>query len=516
MAKTRHFAAAWWAGTAAIFVLLPSAVVLGEPPTAAGAGDAAGAAATAAAQVEPLLRGPIHEAFAAPTVVEATPAMIVPKKPPKPIDEIPPDVRPKGDRIQWIPGYWAWDDEDKDFFWMSGVWRDAPPGRRWVPGYWAQTESGWQWNSGLWADAGAAAIGYQPLPPKSLESGPNSNSPGANSIWVPGCWVYRQSQYRWRPGFWTEGHPGWAWTPDHYLWTPGGAVFVGGYWDLPLDNRGLLFAPVAVRGAVYTAAGFRYTPNVVIEPSRILTHLFIRANYHHYYFGDYYGNGYGTLGIYPWLQFRNPHLGFDPLLSYYTWTDARRGVNFVARLLADNQLLLKAPVLRPPRTLGDLNRFLATNQITDDLDRMVLGRPLGDVLASPAAANRLVRLTADQRKSLIGEIDATRRLSVARLDLEHGLIHPVGSEVARPVASVLHLPVLERPLGAASPIIRGQAPDEQPGSPAPGGLVPGVLQQAPPVPLLPNSGGILGSPNGGGRILGGGGILGGGDDDDDD
>ena len=56
--------------------------------------------------------------------------------------------------------------------------------------------------------------------------------------------------YAWRPGFWGAVQPNWIWMPAHYVWTPSGYLFVGGYWDLPVANRGLMFAPV-----YYPAAG---------------------------------------------------------------------------------------------------------------------------------------------------------------------------------------------------------------------------------------------------------------------
>ena len=52
-------------------------------------------------------------------------------KPPDPIPEEPPDQKPKGDNVQWIPGYWAWDDDRQDFLWVSGCWRVPPSGRNW-------------------------------------------------------------------------------------------------------------------------------------------------------------------------------------------------------------------------------------------------------------------------------------------------------------------------------------------------------------------------------------------------
>ncbi len=57
-----------------------------------------------------LAKGPVHEAFA--TTAEApaeTPT--VKKQPPEPIEELPPDQKPEGDNVQWIPGYWSWDEE---------------------------------------------------------------------------------------------------------------------------------------------------------------------------------------------------------------------------------------------------------------------------------------------------------------------------------------------------------------------------------------------------------------------
>ena len=80
--------------------------------------------------VEVDTRGPIHEAFAQPASPKPVAPPIVPKKPPEPITELPPDQRPEGDQMMWIPGYWAYDDERGDFLWVSGIWRAPPPKRR--------------------------------------------------------------------------------------------------------------------------------------------------------------------------------------------------------------------------------------------------------------------------------------------------------------------------------------------------------------------------------------------------
>src|SRR6266568_2219364 len=60
-------------------------------------------------QVAP--RGPIHEAFAQPLSLNPEPGALVAKQPPAPVPELPPDQKPAGDNVQWIPGYWAWQSE---------------------------------------------------------------------------------------------------------------------------------------------------------------------------------------------------------------------------------------------------------------------------------------------------------------------------------------------------------------------------------------------------------------------
>src|SRR5262245_9077098 len=115
--------------------------------------------------IDVLARGPIHEAFAEPVDNRPRPSRVVPKQPPDPIEESPPDQKPAGDNVQWIPGYWAWDDDRNDFIWVSGVWRNEPPGRQWLPGHWDKTPTGWQWSPGVWAVQGQQQMEFLPPPP---------------------------------------------------------------------------------------------------------------------------------------------------------------------------------------------------------------------------------------------------------------------------------------------------------------------------------------------------------------
>src|SRR5437588_3036617 len=143
--------------------------------------------------VEVLTRGPVHEAFATLTA-EPAPTKSVGKKPPQPLDELPPEQKPEGEAV-WIGGYWHWDDDRNDYLWVTGVWRVLPPGKQWVAGYWREDGDKWQWVPGYWA-AGAAKeetaqqVTYLPEPPKPPDVAMPAEPPAADTFWVPGSWEW--------------------------------------------------------------------------------------------------------------------------------------------------------------------------------------------------------------------------------------------------------------------------------------------------------------------------------------
>src|SRR5262245_38977465 len=283
---------------------------------------------------EVLARGPVHEAYASTfETPSATP--IVPQDPPELIEELPPDEKPAGDNVQWMPGYWHWDEERSDFIWISGFWRAPPPHRAWVPGSWRQAQGGWQWVAGFWQDTTPVQqaeavtqpeIEYLPTPPASIEAGPAIPAPSETHIYVPGCWLWR-GHYVWRPGFWIAHRPGWIWCPAHYRWTPVGYVYVGGYWDYTLAARGVLYAPVYFDRRVVVRPAFVYTPTYVVSEPCMVGALFVRRGWGCYYFGDYFEARYVNTGYVAWCA---PAIGvtvvvgrgyhYDPLWSHYSVT----------------------------------------------------------------------------------------------------------------------------------------------------------------------------------------------------
>ena len=51
----------------------------------------------------------------------------------------------------WTPGYWAWNADFNDYYWVPGAWVLAPtPGLLWTPGYWGWSGGAYVWNAGYW------------------------------------------------------------------------------------------------------------------------------------------------------------------------------------------------------------------------------------------------------------------------------------------------------------------------------------------------------------------------------
>jgi hypothetical protein len=276
--------------------------------------------------IEPQTRGPLHEAIAQPLDPSPQPGQLVPKEPPAPIPELPPDEQPDGKNLQWMPGYWSWDADRNDFVWISGVYRDAPAGRRFVPGYWAHGDDGWRWVPGFWAPEGQDEMPYTPEPPATLEAGPTQPPPGDDSMYIPGTWLYRDGRFVWQPGYWSAVQPGRVWVPPRYLWTPAGYVFVNGYWDWPFEDRGLVFAPVYFNQPLWNQPGWAYRPSYVVNWGALTGSLFYRPGGAQFYFGNYYGPRYAGLGYRPWF---NGYNRFDGIFNYQRWQN-RHNANWFA------------------------------------------------------------------------------------------------------------------------------------------------------------------------------------------
>jgi hypothetical protein len=388
--------------------------------------------------VEVQARGPVHEAYAQPTAPRPDPSAIILQHPPNPIEELPPDQKPQGSNVVWIPGYWAWDDAGNSYVWVSGCWRDIPPGQVWVSGHWQQVQGGWQWAPGFWASAQQQQLQYVPPPPPSVDSGPSTPAPAADSIYVPGCWVYQETRFLWRPGFWIGYQPDWVWVPAHYVWSPGGCVFVEGYWDHPLHVRGLLFAPVRLAQALWLRPGWVYEPQYVVQPDFLIGALFVGPARHHYFFGDYFEARYARRGFVPWVDYRIGKGSYDQNLAYYRHTFARDPA-WEANLRALYVARRSGDVPRPPVTLVQQRQAIKNLTINN---------------VSNAAVARNLNITNVQSVRALAPVSQANNLRVTALA---SLAHAPGTP---PPPTIAKLPIRQNVVKLA-PVAKPQRVEER-------------------------------------------------------
>jgi len=302
--------------------------------------------------------GPVHEGFAQPNGNQVEPGPLVNKQPPPPVPETLPEQQPEGagPNTQWIDGYWAWDAERNDYTWITGTLRNLPPGMRFVPGYWQQTDDGWRWVPGFYVPNEQKELPYVPEPPPSLENGPTLPPPSDNSIYISGYWTYNQNGFQWSPGFYTKARPGLVWNPPRYQWTPNGNVFLNGYWDYPIEDRGMLYAPVVFTEPLWNTPGWAYQPDYNVLYGSLLNSLFVQPGHNRYYFGNYYGPNYANAGYQPWYNYgANRH---DPLYGYYRWQN-RGNPQWAGNLKAHYHGVVAGTLPAPPRTLAQQTALLS-------------------------------------------------------------------------------------------------------------------------------------------------------------
>jgi len=334
---------------------------------------------------------------------------------------MPPDQKPAGQNIQWIPGYWGWDVSRNDYIWISGIWREPPPNSQWVPGYWNQVNDGHQWVPGTWipipANTGQGQgqgqsqgqPNYLPPPPQSLEAGPNTPQPSPNVVWTPGYWFWQGTQYVWRPGYWSAVQPNWIWVPAHYVWSPSGYLFVAGYWDLPMGNRGLMFAPVYYPTPVYAQPSFVFTPSIGIVGSAVTANLFVQASTNQYLFGNFYAQNFVSVGITPWFSFTlatGRPAYYDPLFSYYAVVNVRQNPAWVTQVRQQYVLRRDNVAMRPPVTYIEQTRIIERNVTINRnltvVDHNTMVMPLNKMAADPVAGRglRLERVSEAERHQI--------------------------------------------------------------------------------------------------------------------
>lgn len=395
--------------------------IIGSVSALAAAGLLLPAAASGqAAQVEDvrvLTRGPVHEAFAESVSFDPVAGVIISAQVPEAIEELPPEQQLEGDNVTWIPGYWAWDDDQNDFIWISGIWRNLPPGRQWVPGYWNDIGGGRsQWTSGYWADANVTEVSYvSTAPPRSIDSGPNIVAPSPRHSWVPGHWFWLDFRYVWRPGYWVALRTDWTWVPSRYTWTRRGYVYIDGYWDYAVARRGVLFAPVYFHRHVLLRPNYYYTPSIVVAAGVFSSHLFVRPLCGHYYFGDYYAPRYRDAGYYASFSWHAGRRGYDPIHAYDRWCH-RDDRGWEQRRYDDYNYYRDHEKARPPHTWAAMKDW-RDERFNDGRNRGY-ATSLATYAQDARGGQRFRAVDEGRRKQIVSQRQEMRKFGQERRQLE--------------------------------------------------------------------------------------------------
>ena len=390
--RPRAAAIGLWAWATACGLLLGSwpAIAQDPPPAPAPAGNG---------NEQVLTRGPIHEAFAAPVVHDPRSGPVIPKQPPRAHrgDAAGPEAfRPEravdSRLLELGPGTHRLPLDQRSL-------RKPPPGRQWVPGYWHQVEGGFQSGfpatgcpSACLPAAEQARRRHRLNPPTcQLRRRVSKRGPAAprrdlassgrreagtgkgNAMSVPGLLGRR-------PVNLGLGSP-------HYVYTPGGYLFVEGYWDLPLANRGLIFAPVYYPQPVYLRPAYVFTPSITIATPGLVANLFVQPAYGCYCFGDYYAQSYVAAGIYPWFSFSYVSgparpVFYDPVFTFYATINVTRDPGWVTRIRREYIVRRDNVAMRPPRTLIEQTRIVERGGGRG----IVTTRSIQEIARHPAAA----------------------------------------------------------------------------------------------------------------------------------
>ena len=254
-------------------------------------------------------------------------------------------------------------------------------------------------------------------------------------------------------------YPEWIWVPPSYIATPAGCVFVPGYWDYLVVDRGLMFAPVYIAQPVYAQPAFVYTPTVTINVALITDFFFCRPQYNHYFYGDYYAFS-GAGGPYqPWFAYHESRVGYDPIYAWSSSVYGQRDPGWSTYVRESYYERVERVEYRPPVTYLAQQRYLEHHQ-NAGAGRFALASSLAQVERADGFRNlRLEQIGETRRAELSHRQETLGAFRDRRAALETAARDRTDQTRAALTARRLELP--RSPLAATRPaslVQRGAAP----------------------------------------------------------
>jgi hypothetical protein len=245
--------------------------------------------------------------------------------------------------------------------------------------------------------------------------------------------------------------------PAHYVWTQRGCIFVGGYWDYPVEHRGLLFAPVYFEAGAFARRGYIYSPAIVLDLGVFSAHLFLRPSYSHYYFGDYYAASYAVGGFYASYSFGSSRHGFDPIYSHQRW-EHRDDREWEHRTAAAYDYRRVHENARPPRTWA-VQRSI-TSATPDFLqNRPMVATSMNEMAKRKGNVVRFQQVDRQERQQIVKRGQEVQQSREQRRALEARPMQPAsrqpGAMLAARSVQAPRSPIIGKPI---SQLGRNQAP----------------------------------------------------------
>jgi hypothetical protein len=160
----------------------------------------------------------------------------------------------------------------------------------------------------------------------------------------------------------------------------------------------VLFAPVYFDSGIYARQGFYYSPSIAIDLGMFATHLFLRPQYQHYYFGDYYAANYQGAGFYPSYSYNSGRYGYDPIYAHERW-EHRQDRQWDRRVEADFRNRRDHEDARPPRTWA-AQRALGSSALASRERGLAVAAPLTQLANSKDSPMRFQPVDKVERQKL--------------------------------------------------------------------------------------------------------------------